>query len=73
LQSLRLGTAGYDFDAIKGLKKYGQGFIFDIKSKVDGKTYVGKRLQYKVGSEPKNAEELAIKVQAEREMNLLIL
>ena len=50
LLSLRLGTADYDFDAIQDVKKFGQGFIFDIKSKVDGNTYVGKRLQFQIGS-----------------------
>ena len=44
LQSLRLGTQDYDFDTVKIINKGGQGIIFEIKSKVDGKTYVGKRL-----------------------------
>ncbi len=56
LNSLRLGTADYDFDAISEdkIRKFGQGFIFDIKSKVDGNTYVGKRLQYQIGSKFKD-------------------
>jgi hypothetical protein len=44
LQSLRLGTTDYDFKSAKLINKGGQAFIFEIKSNVDGKTYVGKRL-----------------------------
>jgi serine/threonine protein kinase len=70
LLSLRLGTADYDFEGVKDAKKFGQGFIFDIKSKVDGNTYVGKRLQFQIGSlfiDP------LLQTQAEREMTLLRL
>ena len=46
LNSLRFGTADYDFDAVseENIRQFGQSYIFDIKSKVDGNTYVGKRL-----------------------------
>ena len=44
LESLRLGTEDYDFETVKLIKKGGQGDVFEIKSKVDGKTYAGKRL-----------------------------
>jgi hypothetical protein len=44
LQSLRVGTKDYDFETVKVINKGGQGIIFEINSKVDGKTYAGKRL-----------------------------
>jgi len=44
LESLRLGTTDYDFKSVKIIKTGGQGTVFEIKSKVDGKTYAGKRL-----------------------------
>ena len=44
LESLRLGTTDYDFKSVKIIKIGGQGTVFEIKSNVDGKTYVGKRL-----------------------------
>ena len=74
LKSLRDGTVDYDFDAIPedGIKEFGQGFIFEINSNIDGKTYVGKRLKYQIGSKSKfNTPQ--IQTQAEREMTLLRL
>ena len=50
INSARLGTVDYDYDSIKMLKEGGQAVVFEIKSKIDGKTYVGKRLQYQIGS-----------------------
>ncbi len=47
----------------------GFGLILEIKSKVDGKTYVAKKLNFQVGSFNK-AEDQTV---AEREMNLLKL
>ena len=44
LNSIRLGTTDYDFKSVKLINKGGQAFIFEIKSNVDGQTYVGKRL-----------------------------
>jgi hypothetical protein len=46
LESLRLGTTDYDFGSVKIINIGGQGTVFEIKSKVDGKTYAGKRLLY---------------------------
>lgn len=50
LDSSRLGTIDYDFNSINIIKEGGQAIVFEVKSKVDGKTYAGKRLQYVVGS-----------------------
>ena len=70
LNSLRLGTKDYDYETLKLIGKGGNGFVFEIKSKIDGKTYAGKRLQFQIGS--KFNDEL-IQSQAEREITLLKL
>lgn len=44
LNSARLGTDDYDFDTVKVIKEASQSIVFLIKSKIDGKTYVAKRL-----------------------------
>ena len=44
LNSARLGTDDYDYDSVELIKEGGQAVVFSIKSKIDGKTYVGKRL-----------------------------
>ncbi len=44
LNSARLGTDDYDFDSKKVIKEGGQAVVFEIKSKIDGKIYAGKRL-----------------------------
>ncbi len=44
LNSARLGTDDYDFDTLKIIKEGGQAFVFEIKSRIDGKTYAAKRL-----------------------------
>jgi fused len=46
----------------------GQGKVFEVKSKIDGKTYAAKRLQYRIGS--KNNDK-KIKAIAEREVTCL--
>ena len=46
MNSLRLGTEDYDFETLNVIKKSGQGYIFEIKSNFDGKTYIGKRLKF---------------------------
>jgi hypothetical protein len=47
LNSARLGSIDYDgFDSVKIIKEGGQAIIFEVKSKVDGKIYAGKRLEY---------------------------
>ena len=70
LESLRLGTEDYDFETVKLIKKGGQGDVFEIKSKVDGKTYAGKRLQFQIGSK---FNDSITQSQAEREITLLKL
>jgi serine/threonine protein kinase len=48
LNSARLGTIDYDYDSVKIIKEGGQAIVFEVKSKVDGKTYAAKRLQYQI-------------------------
>ena len=50
LDSARLGTQEYDFDSVDIIKIGGQSTVFKVKSKIDGKTYAAKRLQYQIGS-----------------------
>ena len=70
LESLRLGTEDYDFKTAKKLTEGGQGVIFEIKSNVDGKKYIGKRLKFQIGSK---FNETIAQSQAEREITLLKL
>ena len=70
MNSLRVGTDDYDFDAIQNIKKFGQGYIFEIKSKIDGKTYIGKRLEFQIRNEFIDPIK---QTQAEREITLLKL
>ena len=42
INSARLGTEDYDFDSIKLIKEGEQAIVFEVKSKIDGETYVGK-------------------------------
>ena len=69
LGSVRLGTADYDFKNAKKLNEGGFGLILEIKSNVDGRTYVAKKLNFQIGSINKSEDETV----AEREMNLLKL
>jgi hypothetical protein len=62
LESVRLGTEDYDF---KNAKKVGAGDIFEIKSKIDGKTYAAKRLQFQIGSKFNSS---TVQSMTEREM-----
>jgi hypothetical protein len=48
LNSARLGTDDYQF--IKVIKEGGQAVVFEVRSKIDGKIYAAKRLQYHIGS-----------------------
>ena len=50
LGSVRLGTADYDFNNAQIINEGGFGLILEIKSNVDGKTYVAKVLNFHVGS-----------------------
>jgi len=45
-----LGTDDYDLDSEKVIKQGGQAVVFEVKSKIDGKIYAAKRLQYHIGS-----------------------
>ena len=68
INSARLGTDDYDYDSIKVIKEGGQAVVFEIKSKIDGKIYAGKRLQYRIGSQ--NYDRKIISA-AEREISCL--
>ena len=68
LNSARLGTDDYDYDSIKVIKEGGQAVVFEIKSKIDGKIYAAKRLQYRIGSQ--NLDRKIISA-AEREISCL--
>ncbi len=50
MESARLGTQEYDFDSVDIIKIGGQSTVFKVKSKIDGKTYAAKGLQYQIGS-----------------------
>jgi hypothetical protein len=50
INSVRLGTDDYDFDTVEIIKEGGQAIVFEIKSKINGRIYAAKRLQYQVGS-----------------------
>ena len=68
MNSARLGTFDYDYDSVKIIKEGGQAVVFEITSKIDGKTYAAKRLQYRIGSKfPDNK----ITAAAEREVSCL--
>jgi hypothetical protein len=49
LTSLRVGTEDYDLENPKIIKEGGQALVFEVKSKIDGKTYAAKRLKYQIG------------------------
>ena len=51
INSARLGTSDYDFDSIKIIKEGGQATVFEVKSKIDGKTYAAKKFQYRIGAQ----------------------
>ena len=50
LDSPRLGTDDYDFESAILIKEGELGSLYDIKSKIDGKTYTAKIIHYKFGS-----------------------
>lgn len=49
LKTLRIGTDDYDFENATIIKEGGQALVFELKSKIDGKTYAAKRLKYQIG------------------------
>ncbi len=51
IDSARDGTNDYDFESKKLLRKGGQAMVYELKSKIDGKTYAGKCLQYQIDYE----------------------
>ena len=68
MDSAILRTSDYDYDPDKIIKKGGQATVLDVTSKIDGKTYAAKRLQYRIGSKfPDNK----ITAAAEREVSCL--
>jgi hypothetical protein len=50
LSSVRLGIIDYDLDTVKELKDGDNETVIEIKSKMDGKIYLGKRLKIKSNS-----------------------
>jgi hypothetical protein len=50
LDSPRLGTDEYDFESAKFIKEGELSSLYEIKSKIDGKTYTAKIIHYKFGS-----------------------
>ena len=50
LNSARPLYDDYDYDSIEMIKEGGQSIVFEIKSKIDGKIYAAKKLQYQIGS-----------------------
>ena len=68
INSARLGTSDYDFDSIKIIKEGGQAAVFEVKSKIDGKTYAAKRLQYRIGDPNYDSKIIGA---AEREISCL--
>jgi HD superfamily phosphodiesterase len=48
LNSARPGAIDYDYDSYKIIKEGGQAIVFEVRSKLDGKIYAAKRLQYKI-------------------------
>jgi len=48
LNSARSGTIDYEYNSVKIIKEGGQSIVFEIKSKLDGKIYAAKRLQYQI-------------------------
>ena len=50
INSARFATDDYDYGSIERFFQGGQAVIFQIKSKIDGKTYIGKRFNYQIGS-----------------------
>ena len=66
LTSLRVGTEDYDLENPKIIKEGGQALVFEVKSKIDGKTYAAKRLKYQIGY---NLNERTTQAEAEREIS----
>ncbi len=49
MNSARLGTKDYEFPQF--INQGGETAAFEVKSKIDGKIYAVKRLQYHIGTE----------------------
>ena len=64
----RLGTEDYDYNSINIIKEGGQAIVFEVKSKIDGKMYAAKRLQYQIGSKYNTSK---IQAAAEREVGCI--
>ncbi len=48
------------------IKEGGQALVFEVKSRIDGKTYAAKRLKYQIGN---NLNERSTQAEAEREIS----
>jgi serine/threonine protein kinase len=59
LNSARLGTDDYEFDSVEIIKEGGQAVVFSVKSKIDGKIYAAKRLDYNINSKFKETKKQA--------------
>lgn len=59
LNSARVGTLEYNFDDIKVMKIGGQGTVFEVKSKINGKIYAGKELEYKWANDKNSSDVVA--------------
>jgi serine/threonine protein kinase len=70
LNLARPGAHHYDFEpeSIKVIKEGGQAIVYEIKSKIDGKSYAAKRLEYQIGSKFIDKKKTAA---AEREISCL--
>ena len=68
LNTARLWTDDYDRESIKLINEQGaQAVVFEVKSKIDGKIYIAKRLEYKIGG---NNNTDKIQAAAERDRYL---
>ena len=69
LNTARLWTDDYDRESVKLINEQGaQAVVFEVKSKIDGKIYIAKRLEYKIGG---NNNTDKIQAAAEREIGCL--
>jgi hypothetical protein len=68
LDNARLGIDDYDFESAKLILEGGQAAVFELKSKIDGRTYAAKRLEYQIGN---NFNSKKVKAVAEREIGCI--
>ena len=69
MNSARIWTDDYDCESVKLLNEQGnQSVVFEVKSKIDGKIYIAKRLEYQIGGKLNTDKKQAT---AEREIGCL--